>query len=171
MPVQQNPSEFGPHWSSASCRGVLFALAAAKAWLGDRGLDAVAGLSGLTEMDAITLSTARLSITDAMIATDGWRLIVLAVMANIFSKAVLAGILGGWRFGLRLVLNLRSPWPAVRCCWPTFSTRYHSTLVNPGMAIGYRPWARARPAACEVDRGIGPGPCAAPAWRPGPGPR
>ena len=110
MPAQENPTElrsalvFGVLYA-----GVLLALAAAKAWLGGRGLYAVAGLSGLTEMDAITLSTARLSLTDSMVAADGWRLIVLAVMSNMLSKSLLAGILGGWRLWLRLILCFSIP--------------------------------------------------------------
>jgi uncharacterized membrane protein (DUF4010 family) len=76
--------------------GVLFALAAAKQFIGGGGLYMVAGLSGLTEMDAITLSTARMSLTDQTImATVGWRLIVVAAMANMVSKSMLAGLLGG----------------------------------------------------------------------------
>ena len=57
----------------------------------------MAGLSGLTEMDAITLSTARMSLGDPLVAGIGWRLIVIAVMANMVSKTVLAGLLGGFR--------------------------------------------------------------------------
>ncbi len=89
MPPQENPSElkaalvFGMMYA-----GVLLALAAANACLGNHGLYVVAGLSGLTEMDAITLSTARLSLADPTVAAEGWRLIVLAVMANMVSKAV-----------------------------------------------------------------------------------
>jgi uncharacterized membrane protein (DUF4010 family) len=109
-PPQENPTELRPALVfGVMYAGVLFALAAAKAWLGDRGLYVVAGLSGLTEMDAITLSTARLSITDPAVAIDGWRMIILAVMANMFSKAMLAGILGGWCFGLRLVALFSLP--------------------------------------------------------------
>ena len=110
MPPQENPAElrsalvFGVMYAA-----VLLALAAAKAWLDGQGLYVVAGLSGLTEMDAITLSTARLSLTDPTIAADGWQLIVLAVMANMFSKSVLAGILGGWRLCLRLALTFSLP--------------------------------------------------------------
>ena len=110
MPPQDNPSElkaavvFGIMYA-----GVLLALAAAKACLGNDGLYVVAGLSGLTEMDAITLSTARLSLADPTVAAEGWRLIVLAVMANMLSKAVLAGILGGWRLWLRVTLLFAIP--------------------------------------------------------------
>jgi len=110
MPSQGNPSEltaaivFGVMYAV-----VLFALAAAKSFLGSQGLYAVAGLSGLTEMDAITLSTARLTVVDPTVAADGWRMIVIAVMANMVSKAVLAAILGGWRLWLRVALLFSIP--------------------------------------------------------------
>ncbi len=107
MPEQKNPTQirsalvFG-----AMYVGVLFALAAAKQFIGGGGLYLVAGLSGLTEMDAITLSTARMSLVDpAIMATVGWRLIVVAAMANMVSKSILAGILGGWGL-LRQILIL-----------------------------------------------------------------
>ncbi|MGD0516461.1 MAG: MgtC/SapB family protein [Thermoguttaceae bacterium] len=97
MPEQKNPTQmksalvFG-----AMYVGVLFALAAAKQFIGGGGLYLVAGLSGLTEMDAITLSTARMSLADQTIMTTvGWRLIVVAAMANMVSKSMLAGLLGG----------------------------------------------------------------------------
>jgi uncharacterized membrane protein (DUF4010 family) len=97
MPDQKNPTQmksalvFGAMYVA-----VLFALAAAKQYIGGHGLYLVAGLSGLTEMDAITLSTARMSITDPAVMSEGWRLIVIAAMANMVSKAVIAGLLGGW---------------------------------------------------------------------------
>ncbi len=65
----------------------------------------VSALSGLTEMDAITLSTAKMSLQDPKILHTGWQLIVVAIMANMVSKAALAGILGGRRlFWLMLAL-------------------------------------------------------------------
>jgi uncharacterized membrane protein (DUF4010 family) len=76
---------------------VLFGLAVAKYFFHSGGLYAVAWISGLTEMDAVTLSTARLATSDATVASEGWRLIVVAAMANMMSKTALAGILGGWR--------------------------------------------------------------------------
>jgi uncharacterized membrane protein (DUF4010 family) len=102
MPPQQNPTQL----KSALVFGVmyavvLFALAAAQQFIDGKGLYAVAGISGLTEMDAITLSTARMSNVEQLdpnnmnILHDGWRLIVLAAMANMVSKAFLAGVLGG----------------------------------------------------------------------------
>jgi uncharacterized membrane protein (DUF4010 family) len=109
-PTPGNPTEL----KSALVFGVLYAvvlftLAAAKGWLGNRGLYVVAGLSGLTEMDAITLSTAKLAAVDPVVAHVGWRMIVLAVMANMLSKFTLAGLLGGWRLGLRLAALFAIP--------------------------------------------------------------
>jgi len=125
MPEQENPTQL----KSAVVFGlmyalVLFALAAARHYqdrIGGEGLYAVAGLSGLTDMDAITLSTARMSKgdeppqtdqQDADAATidrpidpaDGWRLIVVAALANLVFKAAMAGVLGGrallWRIAI-----------------------------------------------------------------------
>jgi uncharacterized membrane protein (DUF4010 family) len=100
MPSQENPTQL----KSAVLFGlmytvVLFALAAAKQaneYVGDHGLYAVAAISGLTEMDAITLSTARM-YDDPLIAQQGWRILVIGAMANLCSKACLAGIMGGRR--------------------------------------------------------------------------
>ena len=106
MPDQKNPTQL----KSAVIFGamyvvVLFALAVAKLYLGGHGLLAVAGLSGLTEMDAITLSTAKMSLQDPAILRTGWQMLVVAIMANMVSKTALAGILGGKRlFWMMLVL-------------------------------------------------------------------
>src|SRR3970282_2079773 len=60
MPAMSNPSERRAAVVIAVLYAlVLLALAAAKAHLGPRGLYLVAGLSGLTDVDAITLSTAQ----------------------------------------------------------------------------------------------------------------
>ena len=95
MPEQSNPTEvksaviFGLLYA-----GVLLALAAAMEYLGDRGAYAVAVVSGLTDMDAITLSTARLVEDQGMATLDGWRLIVVASMSNLVFKLVIAAVIG-----------------------------------------------------------------------------
>jgi len=110
MPEQENPTQlksaiiFGLMYA-----GVLFALALAKVYWHGHGLYLVAFLSGLTEMDAITLSTARMSLDDPMVAADGWRMIVVAAMANLVSKAAIAGLLGGVRLFLRIALLFAVP--------------------------------------------------------------
>ena len=88
---------------------VLFALAAAKMYAGSQGLYVVAGLSGLTDMDAITLSTARMAQSDPAIAADGWRLIVVAALANLVFKALLAGLLGGRQLLVRIAVLFAVP--------------------------------------------------------------
>lgn len=77
--------------------GVILAVAAAKDWLGDRGLYAVAVLSGLHDLDAITLSTAQLVEEEKLAATTGWRLIVVATMANLAVKTGIVAVLGDRR--------------------------------------------------------------------------
>jgi len=110
MPDQKNPTQmksalvFGVMYV-----GVLFALATAKQFIGGGGLYLVAGHSGLTEMDAIPLSTARLSLTDHTVMTDGWRLIVVAAMANMVSKSMIAGLLGGWGLLRQIIVLFAIP--------------------------------------------------------------
>ena len=110
MPEQKNPTQL----KSALVFGalyalVLLALAVAQYYWKSQGLYAVAFISGLTEMDAVTLSTARLSLTDPLVAADGWRMIVIAAMANLVSKAGIAGLLGGWELLIRIALLFAVP--------------------------------------------------------------
>ena len=92
---------------------ILLALAAAKSFFGEYGghaMYAVAAISGLTDLDAITLSTARMSATvDPQIAADGWRLILVAAIANFASKAALAGVLGNCRLLARVAMLFSFP--------------------------------------------------------------
>jgi len=95
MPQQKNPTEL----KSALVFGLLYAIvllavAAGKDYLGNEGLYVIAALSGLTDMDAITLSTARLVGTARLDADSGWRLILVALMANLVFKAGLVALLG-----------------------------------------------------------------------------
>ena len=110
MPEQENPTQL----KSAVVFGVmyavvLFALAAAEKYIGGEGLYAVAAISGLTDMDAITLSTARMSIEDPKIAESGWRLIVVAALSNLTFKSAIAGVLGGWQLLRRIALLFSIP--------------------------------------------------------------
>ena len=73
---------------------VLFGVAAAKERFGSTGLYAVAGLSGLIDMDAITLSTARLIVQDQIDADTGWRMIAIGYLSNLLFKAGIVAFLG-----------------------------------------------------------------------------
>lgn len=90
---------------------VLVGVAFARSYLGSGGLYAVAALSGLTDVDAITLSTAQLMRSGELTPDVGWRLILLGSMANLVFKGgavlLLAPVgLGkrvGWSFGVALL--------------------------------------------------------------------
>lgn len=88
---------------------VLFALAAARKYLGDEALYVVAGLSGLTDMDAITLSTARMFKSDPVAFATGWRLIIVAALANLVFKAGLIGVFGNRRLLGQIALLFAVP--------------------------------------------------------------
>jgi len=82
-----NPSELRVALLFAGLYGaVLLAVAAAKHWFGEGGLYAVAVLSGLTDMDAITLSTAELARNGEVAPAVAGRVVVLAALANIVFK-------------------------------------------------------------------------------------
>ncbi len=94
----QNPTEL----KSALVFGaiyavVLVAVAAAKHFFGETGLYGVAMISGLTDMDAITLSASRMVTEGQVQPESAWRAIVLAAMSNNVFKTAVVGLLGGWR--------------------------------------------------------------------------
>ena len=92
MPEQSNPTEL----KSAIFFGglyavVLLAVAAAKDHFGSAGLYVVGVISGFTDMDAITLSTAQMTKSAAIDTATAWRTILIACMANfVFKFAVVA---------------------------------------------------------------------------------
>lgn len=83
---------------------VLFAVAAVRATFGEGALYAVAVLSGATDMDAITLSTAQMVHDGKLAPASGWRLILVGSMSNLVFKAAAAGWLGGPALFRRLAL-------------------------------------------------------------------
>lgn len=77
---------------------VLVVVAAARQHFGTSGLYVAATLSGLTDMDAITLSTSRLVSTGHLESTTAWRMILLGGMANVVFKGALVLLLGARTF-------------------------------------------------------------------------
>ena len=73
---------------------VTLALAASAAGLRRGRTYAVSALAGLADVNAITLSTARLVATERLTATTGADMIVIAYLANLLGKGVLAAIVG-----------------------------------------------------------------------------
>lgn len=82
---------------------VLFAAAWLSDWAGSQGVYAVALVSGLTDVDAITLSSLRLFNLGNLQVDQTANTILLAVLANIAFKSGLAGVIGGGALA-RLVL-------------------------------------------------------------------
>jgi len=83
---------------------ILLAIAATKDEFGERGLYLVAVLSGLTDMDAITLSTSQLANQGRLDTGTGWRLILVASMANLAFKAGMVAVLGSRELLTHVVL-------------------------------------------------------------------
>ncbi len=82
---------------------ILLAVAAGHDLVGDRGVYAVAALSGVVDMDAITLSTSRLVEREGTINADtGWRVVFIALVSNLVFKTALATALGGRSLGARV---------------------------------------------------------------------
>ncbi len=105
MPEQENPSDLRPALMfGAIYAAALLAAAAARDWFGDRGLYTVATIAGLVDMDAITLSTSRLTQSGTLDPAQAWRAIVLASMSNMVFKGAAAWVIGGSRLGKRLAV-------------------------------------------------------------------
>ena len=96
LPPQENPTEL----RAAITFGIMFAVvllavAAAKHYLGDRGIYAVAAVSGLTVMVAITLSTSKMAAGGSLATTTAWRAIIIACIANLCFKTGIVAFVGG----------------------------------------------------------------------------
>ncbi len=122
MPEPKNPAQF----KSALVFGLLYglillAVAFTKQKFGNEALYAVAVISGLTDVDAITLSLSQLMKDDGLDTATGWRLILLASLSNLLFKGIMAGVLGTRKlmkwisisFGISIVAGLLLMW-----LWP-----------------------------------------------------
>lgn len=100
----KNPFElFGAlMWGVVLC-AVLLGAKLATRWMGDEGMLVAAGLSGLTDVDAITLAAAA-QARDAVLTADLAALaITIAVAVNTIVKGGMAWFGGGRRFGRPVV--------------------------------------------------------------------
>lgn len=108
MPEPGNPAELKPALIFGALYAlILLAIAASKEYFGNRGIYVVALISGFTDVDAITLSSANLANAGAMPIDTAWRAMVIASLANLAFKVGAAGFLGGLPL-LRGVLALFS---------------------------------------------------------------
>lgn len=103
MPEQSNPTELKSALAFGAVYAIiLLAVAATRVHFERNGLYVVAVFSGLTDIDAITLSTSRMVAADRLTPQIGWKVIVAAVMANLIFKAGLVAMLGHRRLFLRV---------------------------------------------------------------------
>ncbi len=105
MLPQQNPSEL----KTAVIIGVLFAMililsAAAKQYFGNWGLLAAAFISGMTDLDAITLSTSRMVQSGKILSAEGVPVILMAIFSNLLFKTLIVTSLGGRKLLKALLL-------------------------------------------------------------------
>jgi uncharacterized membrane protein (DUF4010 family) len=101
---------------------VLLVVAAAREHFGDSGLYIAAAISGLTDMDAITLSTSRLVSTASLDTNTAWRMIIVGGMANMLFKAGLVLVLGARAFIKPVLLGMGVSLlggVALLALWPT----------------------------------------------------
>ena len=94
--ILSNPTEI----RTALTFGAVYAVVLlASAWLADlagpRGLYAVAAIAGLTDVDAITLSSLRLFKLGHLTVQQASNAIVLALLANLLFKSGLVWVIGG----------------------------------------------------------------------------
>ena len=98
-----NPFELGPALRFALLlTAIVFLVEAGQRYLGDAGVFAIAALSGMTDVDAITLSLSKAALKnlDAQTAAIG---IGLAVISNSLVKAGLIMVIGGYSLAIRCV--------------------------------------------------------------------
>jgi uncharacterized membrane protein (DUF4010 family) len=98
LPEPGNPSEFRPALLFAAIYALVpWGLAATRQYLaGDDALYAIAVVSGLTDMDAITLSTGQMveQANNQLGPAVGWRNLVTAAISNLVLKTAIVGIVG-----------------------------------------------------------------------------
>ena len=100
---------------------VLLAVSFAKEHFGQTGLFTVAALSGLTDMDAITLSTASLSQAGQLDASTAWRVIMTGGLANLLFKTALVIGMGSRAFIKPVILGFAAMLTggvAILAFWP-----------------------------------------------------
>jgi len=95
LPVTRNPVEMRQAlWFGLLYAIILLAVSAGKDFLGDGGVYIVALVSGLTDVDAITLTNARLVETGTLAESQAAISILLAYISNLAFKLAIVGVLG-----------------------------------------------------------------------------
>ncbi len=95
LPPQENPARLRVALTFAALYAVIIvSMAAARQHLGDDAIYGVAFVSGLTDVDALTVSMAQLFTGGRVSADLAWRSIFLASLSNLLFKIGAASLLG-----------------------------------------------------------------------------
>lgn len=122
MPEQGNPAQLKSAIIFALLySGISFISAMAKDKFGNDALYVVSILSGLTDLDAITLSTAKMTDQKSIEPSLGWRLVLVAALSNLVFKGGMAIVIGNrylgknilFLFGVLIIAGL-----AILFLWP-----------------------------------------------------
>ncbi|HEV8312877.1 MAG TPA: DUF4010 domain-containing protein [Burkholderiaceae bacterium] len=81
-------------------------MAFVKERFGDAGLYPVAVIGGLTDMDAIALSTSNLAADERLVATTAGKVILVAELSNLAFKGACAAVVGAAALRSRVALYL-----------------------------------------------------------------
>jgi uncharacterized membrane protein (DUF4010 family) len=100
----RNPFELGTAVTFALLFAViLLGSKAATVYLGSAGTYAAGVVAGSTDVDAITLSMAKLAAQDGISHAVAATTIFLGTASNTLVKGVMATVVGGWSFGRRVL--------------------------------------------------------------------
>lgn len=95
LPEQRNPARLRVALTFAALYAVIIvAVAATREHLGQDAIYVVAVISGLTDVDAMTLSVGQLHANDRLDGNVAWRAVFLATLANLAFKIAAACVLG-----------------------------------------------------------------------------
>ncbi len=95
MPEHENPTELKSAIVFALVYAVvLVAVAVGRYYFENKGLYVVAVISGMTDMDAITLSTSRLVKANQLLPEIAWRLVLVGSLSNTLFKAAVTLFMG-----------------------------------------------------------------------------
>ncbi len=95
-PEHSNPSQLKPAIIFAGLYAIVLLLVAfVNDRFGDQAIYVAATISGLTDVDALTLSVAELFNQQRVSGDTAWRAILIATLSNLGFKAAAAGMLGG----------------------------------------------------------------------------
>jgi uncharacterized membrane protein (DUF4010 family) len=114
----RNPVELGQALQfGLLLAAIVLAAKAAQAWFGDAGILFLAVISGVADVDAITVTLSRWAVSDASIRSAAIA-VLAAAMVNTVTKAVLTAVIGGhgigsrvaWPLGISLLVGAVAAW-------------------------------------------------------------